>query len=171
MTTGQLIRTARKNAGMTQSELAQRLNIPFQSVSQWERDLRNPKYDTLKKIANALCIEVEQLFTDRELEISESSDIDGWLRAIDYYNVQDFRALIKTMKQHKYTLSNTEKNVISAFSQLNDIGQQEAGKRIKELTEIPRYRAETAPESTLNLNEGSSTTPPSDAPETPPEGE
>lgn len=54
MTTGQRIRNARKKAGMTQTELAQKLNIPFQSISQWERDLRNPKFDTIQRIAEVL---------------------------------------------------------------------------------------------------------------------
>ena len=54
MTIGQRIRDARKNAGMTQTELAQKLNVPFQSISQWERDLRNPKFDTIQRIADAL---------------------------------------------------------------------------------------------------------------------
>ncbi|WP_322176714.1 helix-turn-helix domain-containing protein [Acutalibacter caecimuris] len=57
MTTGQLIKEARKKAGMTQSELAQKLNVPFQSISQWERGLRNPKNDTLKRVATALGVD------------------------------------------------------------------------------------------------------------------
>ena len=54
MTIGQHIKAARKKAGMTQSELAHKLNIPFQSISQWERDIRNPKLETLQRIAIAL---------------------------------------------------------------------------------------------------------------------
>lgn len=61
MTTGQRIKEARKQAGMTQTELAQKLNIPFQSVSQWERDIRNPKYDTLRRIAAVLDVSVDYL--------------------------------------------------------------------------------------------------------------
>lgn len=61
MTTGQLIKAARKRAGMTQAELADKLNIPYQSVSQWERDTRNPKYETLQRIAAALGVEWTEL--------------------------------------------------------------------------------------------------------------
>lgn len=57
MTTGQRIKEARKNAKMTQAELAGKLGVPYQSVSQWERDTRNPKYETLKKIADAIGVE------------------------------------------------------------------------------------------------------------------
>lgn len=71
MTTGQRIKAARKKAGLTQAELAQKLDdIPFQSISQWERDLRNPKYETLVRIATALKVDwtelvPEELFFER----------------------------------------------------------------------------------------------------------
>lgn len=61
MTTGQHIRTARQKAGMTQAQLAERLGIPYQSIGQWERDVRNPKLDTLKRIADALNISIQDL--------------------------------------------------------------------------------------------------------------
>lgn len=54
MTTGQRIKAARKKAGMTQAELAAKLHIPYQSISQWERGVRNPKIETIGKIADAL---------------------------------------------------------------------------------------------------------------------
>lgn len=56
MTTGQRIKAARKAAKMTQADLASKLGVPYQSISQWERDLRNPKYDTLSRIADALSV-------------------------------------------------------------------------------------------------------------------
>lgn len=54
VTTGERIKEARKKAGMTQKELAEKLGIPYQGVGQWENGLRNPKIETLIKIANAL---------------------------------------------------------------------------------------------------------------------
>ena len=54
MSIGKNIRTARKAAGLTQKELAQKLGLSFQSVAQWENDLRNPKFETIQKIADAL---------------------------------------------------------------------------------------------------------------------
>ena len=61
MTTGQLIKAARKAAGMTQAELSSKLGIPYQSIGQWERDLRNPKRETLQRIAVALEVPLWQL--------------------------------------------------------------------------------------------------------------
>lgn len=64
MTTGARIKAARKAAGMTQAELANRLGIPYQSIGQWENDLRNPKLETLQKIASALGVPVVNLLSD-----------------------------------------------------------------------------------------------------------
>ncbi len=61
MTTGQLIKKVRQEVGITQQELAKRLGISYVGVSQWETDKRNPKYDTLVRIAKALDIPVSYL--------------------------------------------------------------------------------------------------------------
>ncbi len=70
MTTGEKIKAAREKAGFTQAELASKLGIPYQSIGQWERGLRNPKWETLEKIAEALQIPVYEL-------------IDGGFGALD----------------------------------------------------------------------------------------
>lgn len=54
---GKSIKAARKAAGLTQKELAQKLGISFQSVAQWENDLRRPKFETIQKIADALGVD------------------------------------------------------------------------------------------------------------------
>lgn len=61
MTTGERIRQARKSAGMTQAELARRLDVTPQTVSQYERGLINPKIETLRKFADALGVTSEVL--------------------------------------------------------------------------------------------------------------
>ena len=70
MTTGQRIKEARKRAGMTQAELAEKLEIPFQSVSQWERDIRKPKKETLEKLLKNL---VSFILTCTAMKIAKKS--------------------------------------------------------------------------------------------------
>jgi transcriptional regulator with XRE-family HTH domain len=56
MTTGEAIKNARIKANMTQAALAEKLNVTPQNISQYERDIKNPKIETLQKIASALDI-------------------------------------------------------------------------------------------------------------------
>lgn len=79
MTTGQRIKLARKSAGLTQKELGQKLGITYQTVAQWENNLRNPKHETLMRIAEALDITIDYLwgFTDSsDTRIATQGDID-----------------------------------------------------------------------------------------------
>lgn len=58
---GQLIQKARKEAGLTQVELGARLGVSGSMIAQWENDLRNPKYENIGRIADALGCSVEDL--------------------------------------------------------------------------------------------------------------
>lgn len=49
ITTGKQIRHLRTQSGMTQEELAGKLNVTRQALSNWERDVNEP-VNTLKKI-------------------------------------------------------------------------------------------------------------------------
>lgn len=73
MTAGQRIKAARKKAGLTQKELGLRLGVSFQSVAQWENDLRNPKYETLQRIAAALGAD----WTDLAPDSAITSELDN----------------------------------------------------------------------------------------------
>lgn len=61
--TGNTSRIARKRmaAGMTQAQLAERSGMQARYIGAIERGERNPKYDTLRRIATALGCGVEEL--------------------------------------------------------------------------------------------------------------
>lgn len=56
-----LIARARLSAGLTQSQLAERIGVAAQHVGRWERGERKPKIDALIKIADALGCDVRDL--------------------------------------------------------------------------------------------------------------
>ena len=56
MNYGKRIRTARIASGLTQKELAQKLGVSAALVGQYETGIRNPKIDTLNRIAEALSL-------------------------------------------------------------------------------------------------------------------
>ena len=50
MTTGQRIRAVRKEKGLTQQQLAKRLDISASAIGQFETNPNSPKIETLEKI-------------------------------------------------------------------------------------------------------------------------
>lgn len=54
MDVGAEIKKARKNSGLTQKELGEKLGVSQQQVAQYESNARTPKLDTLARIAKAL---------------------------------------------------------------------------------------------------------------------
>ena len=58
---GAFIAKTRKAQNMTQSALAQRLNVTSQAVSRWERGLGFPDIGTLLPLADALGIGIDEL--------------------------------------------------------------------------------------------------------------
>ena len=58
---GELIRRARMQLGVEQSDLARRLGVGQQTVSRWERDLSRPRLAVLAQLARALNLSESQL--------------------------------------------------------------------------------------------------------------
>lgn len=159
MTTGQRIQRARKKAGLSQRQLGEKLGLSASMIGQWENDLRNPKVETLQRIADALLIRFEEL-------LDETSYLAGIHHGAEMEDWQN-KLIDELWKRDGYSGSEYEVSLIDAFSKLNGTGQQEAIKRVEELTEIPRYRRQDAPAP----QEGTDTTPAADGPGTTPEGE
>ena len=73
---GSFIAGSRKDAGLTQKELAGRLHVTDKAVSKWERALSYPDVTLLEPLAEALGLGVEELMSCRRLEASEEKKED-----------------------------------------------------------------------------------------------
>ncbi len=62
-TTGELIKLARKKAGLTQAELGKKLGVTAAAVSQFEKTNANPTSETIRKIAEILKIDTYSLYS------------------------------------------------------------------------------------------------------------
>lgn len=58
---GAFIQTRRKELGMTQGEVAARLNVTDKAISRWERGVGFPDIQLLEPLAEALQISVQEL--------------------------------------------------------------------------------------------------------------
>ncbi len=64
MTTNQFIKNARINAGLSQKKLAELIGVHPSMISQYENGTRNPKIETLQKIAEALGVSCDLAFNN-----------------------------------------------------------------------------------------------------------
>ena len=69
---GETIASLRKQKGMTQNELAEKMNVTDKAVSKWERDLSCPDINTISKLAEILDVSVEELLKAKKKEDSNT---------------------------------------------------------------------------------------------------
>lgn len=60
-TLGMMISSLRKERGMTQLDLAEKMGVTDKAVSKWERDLSCPDVNTIPKLAEVFSISVDEL--------------------------------------------------------------------------------------------------------------
>lgn len=155
MTVGERIQAARKKAGMKQSDLAGKLGVAVITIGQYERGKREPRLEQFKRIASALDVDVNWLMNGQTLEERDQAWKDKVARLYEEAN---------SWKEGKDRIN-------AAFDSLNTSGQQEAVKRVEELTEIPRYQAQPPAEAPPASPKDTDTPTPQDAPEGAEEGE
>lgn len=147
-----LLKTARKEAKITQKQLAQILGVATGTVQQWELGVRFPRVEMLKKIEDTLKIALVPCDVEKSGMYSSlrSENIDKAMQAMQQatlpeYNIEnDFPVYLPDLSPDEYKLFN---EVAENFEKLNAEGMKEAAKRIEELTQIPKYqRSETLSE-------------------------
>ena len=67
---GAIISTLRREKGMTQKDIADKLGITDKAVSKWERDIAFPDTATIPKLAEILEINVEELVQAKAVPIN-----------------------------------------------------------------------------------------------------
>ena len=58
---GEMISSLRKEKGMTQNDLAEKMNVTDKAVSKWERNISCPDINSIPKLAEILGTSVEDL--------------------------------------------------------------------------------------------------------------
>ena len=117
MTTGERIRKFRTEKKLSQNALGSRLGISQQQIAQYELGTRTPKIDTLVKIANALDIDIDKLLD------------------IEALHPMDYTEAVFSYEHLRYD------RIKSLYDKLNDLGKEEAVKRLDELTQIDKYKS------------------------------
>lgn len=86
-TFGQRFQRLRKNAGLTQEEVATRLNITAQAVSKWENDVSAPDISVLTELSDMLQVSLDELLGRQPsvqiLPVDQRKKLDNMFFKID----------------------------------------------------------------------------------------
>lgn len=99
------IKTLRKAKGLSQEELAARLNVVRQTISKWEQDLSVPDADMLIHLANELDTSVSALLGDVMVDDSKNDkDLKVLSEKLEAINLQLAKRNETRIRMIRYTL-------------------------------------------------------------------
>lgn len=114
MLTGQKIAELRTKAGLTQEQLAEKLYVTREMVSKWERDISQPDYNTVEKIAEVLSVSPDQIMSRNDAILNElysflsDSDSNDLLKDLnDFLSALNLRDRSVFIRRYYYLESNS----------------------------------------------------------------
>ncbi len=96
MLIGQNIAKLRVNAKLTQEQLAEKLYVTRVMVSKWERDICQPDYNMIVKIAELLSVSPDEIISKEEAVINELYSFLSDTNSNDLLN--DLNTFLATLK-------------------------------------------------------------------------
>ena len=132
----QNLKATMDSKSITMYRLAKELGVHQTTIKNWLAGKGEPRISEVQSIAVAL--------------------------GVDPYSLYSFDQATEVLTE----CINARDRIDAALDKLNDAGMEKAADVVEIITEVPRYRSKTAPESP----QPQSTTPPPDVPTAPPEG-
>ncbi len=112
---GNFIMNKRKALGLTQQQLADKLNVSFQAISKWERGTTYPNIEILRDLATVLDISVDEILAGSE------RDIEGLSYSKAGIDITYTDTIKKEMSKHLETDDKRVLNGLGPFASLYDI--------------------------------------------------
>ena len=142
MPTGRDIKLIRQQKGMTQAQLAAAVGTTSQNISQYERGVRNPKIETLQRIAAALGEDITALIPTQRENPKEYAELEPYLTTAQksFLAELDEEFLQDLIDEAEDEWFEQKHRLDTAFYKLNDLGRKKAIERIEELAEILKYQ-------------------------------
>lgn len=157
MTFAENLKRKRKEKGFSQKEIAEKLGVSQPSYAQYETGKRNPKFETVKKIAAALEIDVYDLLITGDMTPREAMQILRAVEAKQYIQnsenktegeqkiarrINELEAMAKSKPRidKMLNLLSLKNEIDNNLKLLNEDGHRKTLEHIEMLTEIPKYR-------------------------------
>lgn len=158
-TIGERIREKRKELGLTQKQLADKLGVRYQTVQAWELNARNPKPETVKKFAEALDVSANWLIYGEgdpdQISLLDLDAFEGELKKA----VRKGNGVVELSESSAKKILDDLQNILDdaleeadwqelfrLYQGLNREGQRVALERLDELAQLPKYQRQPAQE-------------------------
>lgn len=112
---GDFIMEKRKSMGMTQQQLADKLNISFQAISKWENGTTYPNIEILRDLAIVLDVSVDEILAGSE------RDVDGLSYSKAGIDIAYTDTIKKEMSKYLESKDKRVLNGLGPFASLYDI--------------------------------------------------
>ena len=136
------LRQRRKEAGLTQAELAEKIEVSTMSIRRYEAGERVIPTETVIAIAKALNVPWFDLYEDGSIVIIDGEEytIHNGVAHGTFFLGSD--TTVKTTYGQLITLptGSIEARVLVSLENLNDKGKYVAAERVEELAKIPDYQ-------------------------------
>lgn len=123
---GEKIKELRKNAHLTQKELAKLSGIAEITIRKYENNQRNPKKEQIERIARALNVDPFDILAYKDFD--SNIDIDALRKELN---------IIEKIQSH-YGKDSVE--LLENYILLNDVGKNKAFDYISDLSEQEKYK-------------------------------
>ena len=118
------IKNLRKSRHLTQDELAKKLDVTKQTISQYERGVRRPDVATIDALCDFFNVSADYLLGRDDVTVRLVGD--DALTMLDYFNTDEMQA-------------GQLKKIIDYFFKMNETGRVEALNRLQEMTSLEKY--------------------------------
>lgn len=115
MTLGERLKQLRKEAGLTQEELAKKVGLKKQNISRYENSHVEPNIRTAKRIADALGVSIEEMAVGVSLQSPPTPDltrteqnlVSAWRQADE----KDRRIIAAALEEYGFSYSEDTGNM------------------------------------------------------------
>lgn len=139
---------ARKAAGLTQKQLANKLNVSNNAISNWEKGVSRPDIDQLAKICEILNVSPNDLLSaklETVVSIDEQVVLNKY-RKLDTHGEQVVTAVLdlefeRCTNTDKLKLEDNEKTLINRYRQCDDNSKKIINSVVDMSSDVNAYRA------------------------------
>ena len=129
------LKEARIKSNMTKADMARKLGVAYSTYDGYETGYREPKYETLLKIASALEVSIADLLDVKPAHAVDPNETDAEREK----RIGMREGALSNSPRAEDVANQYKADMNEAMDKLSLFGQKEAVKRVREMTRLEEY--------------------------------